>query len=181
MAGDATSILIVGSEEFGQVAEGVLKTTLPASSFVRSVSWEAATPIWSNRLFQETDLFILEMFRQYPTGFRAEGLIAGAMIAEKGAKPLIVSPFQIDALNATTLGNLAISDGAVNGRAGSGNPFSQLVWFWSVNDGDTLINRAELALGTNIAEHDIQLLLQVADGATKNDQLYLMLHKSANM
>lgn len=89
------SILIIGAEDFGRVMERCLSLVCSSGSFVRNVAWEQSSAIWSPRLFQQTDLFVIEMYRQYTTGFRAEGVATAALILENGALPLIVAPFEI--------------------------------------------------------------------------------------
>lgn len=43
-------------------------------------------------LIAQTDLFVLELFRQYPGGLRAEGVALAEKLARRGKRSLIVSP-----------------------------------------------------------------------------------------
>ena len=161
MEDQEVSILVVGSEEFGGVVIRILKNAYPRG-FIRSVIWEAATPIWCSRLFQETNLFILEMFRQYPTGFRAEGLITAAQIVRSGARPFVVGPFPPDAI-----GNYShIKASATRSE-----------WFWSVDDGGTLTERVSLAISTRLSVQGTIDLTNAARVAIKQDELLLVNHR----
>jgi hypothetical protein len=162
MESKAASILIVGSEDFGDVAKRVLNATLAGENFVRSVSWEAATPIWSHRLFQETDLFVLELFRQYPTGFRPEGLITASLIVRKGARPLVVGPFKFPWIE---------KDSGVNSSSACSN------WYWAVDDGASLTARASLAIRTTLSETDKTHLAEAAKIAVMDDGKLFVLHR----
>lgn len=161
MRSNAASILIVGSDGFGDVAVRALKATLTGDNFVRSVSWEAATPIWSNRLFQETDLFVLELFRQYPTGFRPEGLITAALVVRKGARPLVVGPFRFPWIE---------KDSGINASTCSN-------WYWAVDDGASLATRASFAIRTTLSESDKTNLADAAKIAAMDDGKLFVLHR----
>lgn len=47
------------------------------------------------RLMQECDLFLLDLFRQYPGGLRAEGVALGFHLARREKRVLIFSPLSL--------------------------------------------------------------------------------------
>jgi len=76
----------------------------------------------SPRLLGGTDLFVLELWRTYPTGLRAEGLAVAEELIRQRARPLVVSPL--------ALGNE------------SGVP-----WYWDLGSEDSLGARCAGLLG----------------------------------
>lgn len=61
-------------------------------------------------LVGETDLFILELFRHYPGGMRAEGVTLAQRLALRGKASLIVSPLYVPALHQLGYWDVACAD-----------------------------------------------------------------------
>lgn len=61
-------------------------------------------------LVEETDLFILELFRHYPGGTRAEGVTLAQRLALRGKASLIVSPLYVPALQQSGYWDVACGD-----------------------------------------------------------------------
>lgn len=67
----------------------------------------------SPRLLGGTDLFVLELWRTYPTRLRAEGLAVAEELIRQRARPLVVSPL------------------ALGGESG-------VPWYWDLESEDSL-------------------------------------------
>ncbi|MCC7336423.1 MAG: hypothetical protein IT422_15140 [Pirellulaceae bacterium] len=143
------SVLVIGTDDFGRVIEQSVLTACTVDSFVRHTTWESAMAIWTPRLFQLTDLFILEMFRQYDTGFRAEGLATAALIAEHGAMPLVVSPFEMTE--------------QVGGPRG---------FIWDACQSDSLADRVLKLLDGSKTSRDAGVLRLLAEKLNRDDSLF---------
>lgn len=52
--------------------------------------------IYLPRLLDECGYFVLELFRNYPGGLRAEGVALGSNLAQRGKRALVFSPLSIE-------------------------------------------------------------------------------------
>jgi hypothetical protein len=85
-------LLIVGDTPlFGQTISRLLSARTPASWSLRQ------------RLLQDNDLAVLELWRRYPGGLRAEGLAVAETLARLQLRALVVSPLAL-ALNPPVAG-----------------------------------------------------------------------------
>lgn len=88
-------LLIVGdTPQFGRTISLILEPQNQKWS-IRHTTYEGFRGMLSPRLFQETDLFVLDLWRTYPTGIRAEGIAVAEQLARQHAKSLVVSPLSI--------------------------------------------------------------------------------------
>ncbi len=89
-------LLIVGdTPQFGRMISLILDDAQGQKWSIRHTTYEGFRGMLSSRLFQETDLFVLDLWRSYPTGIRAEGVAVAEQLAKQHAKSLIVSPLSI--------------------------------------------------------------------------------------
>jgi len=54
--------------------------------------------VYLPRLLDECELFILELFRNYPGGLRAEGVALGNNLVQRGKRTLIFSPLSLSGI-----------------------------------------------------------------------------------
>jgi hypothetical protein len=52
--------------------------------------------VYLPRLMEECDCFVLELFRNYPGGLRAEGVALGSNLAQRGKRVIIFSPLSLE-------------------------------------------------------------------------------------
>lgn len=89
-------LLIVGdTQQFGRTISLILDDAGNKKWTIRHTTYEAFRGMLSPQLFKETDLFILDLWRSYPTGIRAEGIAAAEQLARQNARFLVVSPLSI--------------------------------------------------------------------------------------
>lgn len=89
-------LLIVGdTPQFGRTISLILDDAPNQKWTIRHTTYEGFRGMLSPRLFQETDLFVLDLWRSYPTGIRAEGIAVADQLARQHAKSLVVSPLSI--------------------------------------------------------------------------------------
>jgi hypothetical protein len=89
-------LLIVGdTPQFGRTISLILDDAQNQKWTIRHTTYEGFRGMLSLRLFQETDLFVLDLWRTYPTGIRAEGIAVAEQLARQHAKSLVVSPLSI--------------------------------------------------------------------------------------
>ena len=110
-------IMIVGDTmAFGTMLAAILKGSELAPVRLRHTTYESFRSMLSPRMIRGTDLFILELWRTYPTGLRAEGVAVAEELIRHRARPLVVSPLSFG------------SD-------------ANLSWYWDVACGDSLSDR----------------------------------------
>lgn len=91
-------LLIVGdTPQFGRTISLILDDLQQRSWAIRHTTWDGFRGLLSPRLLRETDLFVLDLWRSYPTGLRAEGVAVAEQLNRNHAKSLIVSPLSLDA------------------------------------------------------------------------------------
>lgn len=116
------NLLIVGdTHHFGRVVAAILGSGALAASRQRNTTFEGFRGMLSPRLLGSTDLFVLELWRTYPTGLRAEGLAVAEELIRQRVRPLVVSPM--------ALGNE-----------------SSVLWYWDLASPDSLADRCERLL-----------------------------------
>ena len=89
-------LLIVGDTAlFGQTISQLLSTRTPASWSIRQTTYDRFASLLSPRLLRNTDLAILDLWRRYPSGLRAEGIAVAETLARLRLKALVVSPLAL--------------------------------------------------------------------------------------
>jgi hypothetical protein len=92
----AANLLIVGDTlHFGRVVAAILGNGALGAARQRHTTYEGFRGMLSPRLLACTDLFVLELWRTYPTGLRAEGLAVAEELIRQRARPLVVSPLAL--------------------------------------------------------------------------------------
>jgi len=93
---EAQRILIVGDTLlFSQTVGRILSAQTPTPWLIQQTTYDRFGSLLSPRLFQATSLIILDLWRTYPTGLRAEGLAVAETLARLQLKALIVSPLAL--------------------------------------------------------------------------------------
>ena len=80
---------------FSQTIGGILSALTPTPWQIQQTTYDRFGSLLSPRLFQTTSLIILDLFRTYPTGLRAEGVAVAETLARFQLKALIVSPLAL--------------------------------------------------------------------------------------
>jgi hypothetical protein len=97
-------LLIVGDTPlFNQTISRLLSVRTPASWSLRQTTYDRFSSLLSPRLLQDNDLAVLELWRRYPGGLRAEGLAVAETLARLQLRALVVSPLAF-ALNPPVAG-----------------------------------------------------------------------------
>lgn len=92
----AANLLIVGdTPHFGRVVAAILGNGALGPARQRHTTYEGFRGMLSPRLLGSTDLFVLELWRTYPTGLRAEGLAVAEELIRQRARPLVASPLAL--------------------------------------------------------------------------------------
>lgn len=92
----AANLLIVGdTPHFGRVMAAILGNGTLGAARQRHTTYEGFRGMLSPRLLAGTDLFVLELWRTYPTGLRAEGVAVAEELIRQRARPLVVSPLAL--------------------------------------------------------------------------------------
>jgi len=90
---ERADIFIIGDRpEFGRVVSELIRQGEPEWG-VRHATYEQSRGIWGRTLLKENDLFVLELFKRYETGLRAEGIGVARKLLEAGTSFVIVAPF----------------------------------------------------------------------------------------
>lgn len=91
-------LLIVGdTPQFGRTVSQILAAGDSLAWSIRHTTYDGFRGMLSPRLLRETDLFVLDLWRSYPTGIRAEGVAVAEQLSRHHSKSLIVSPLSISA------------------------------------------------------------------------------------
>ena len=89
-------LLLVGDTPlFCQTIAAILSAAAEPSWAIRQTTYARFASILSPRLLQDTDLTVLDLWRRYPSGLRAEGLAVAETLARLGGKALVVSPLAL--------------------------------------------------------------------------------------
>jgi hypothetical protein len=89
-------VLIIGNTPaFGRVTAMAVKSHRLQQVNLRHCVFADLGSILTPGLIRGTELFIVELWRVYRTGLRAEGLAVAEELLRQGATPLIVSPLSI--------------------------------------------------------------------------------------
>jgi len=89
-------ILIVGDTPlFSQAIAGILSNLTPTPWQIQQTTYDRFSSLLSPRLLQATNLIIVDLWRTYPTGLRAEGVAVAETLARFQLKALIVSPLAL--------------------------------------------------------------------------------------
>jgi len=108
--------LVIGdTRAFGRVIRTLLEPIVAQTGPLTETTYDDCRGLLTGRVLQGTALFVLELWRSYPTGWRAEGVAVAEQLMRIGALPLIVSPLsqgaELDALCYWDLGSRdALSD-----------------------------------------------------------------------
>ena len=89
-------VVITDSTELGRWIQRILDLRFAATAAVFSITYSESNVLLTPDRIKETSLFVLELFRSYPGGLRAEGLV----LADRWRrhKPcLVVSPLHLAA------------------------------------------------------------------------------------
>ena len=85
-------VLIVGDTlAFGRVIQAVIESGIRTHTIVHHTTYEGFRAILTPRLIKYTGLFILDLWRTYSTGLRAEGLAVAEELLRQHALSLVVS------------------------------------------------------------------------------------------
>jgi hypothetical protein len=97
-------LLIVGDTPlFNQTISCLLSNRTSASWSIRQTTYDRFPALLSPRLLHDNDLAVLELWRRYPGGLRAEGLAVAETLARLQLRALVVSPLAV-ALNPPVAG-----------------------------------------------------------------------------
>jgi hypothetical protein len=89
-------LLIVGDTPlFDQTISRLLSARTLASWSIRQTTYDRFSALLSPRLLQDNDLAVLELWRRYPGGLRAEGLAVAETLARLQLRALVVSPLAL--------------------------------------------------------------------------------------
>jgi len=83
------------SPAFGRAMRAVIQGGLTGKASVRHTTYDSLRGILTPKLIRNTDLFVLELWRTYSTGLRAEGLVVWEELRRQHALSLIVSPLAV--------------------------------------------------------------------------------------
>lgn len=88
--------LVIGdTRDFGRVIRVLLEPIAVQTGPVTETTYEDCRSLLTQRVLQVTSLFVLELWRSYTTGWRAEGVAVAEQLMRIGAAPLIVSPLSL--------------------------------------------------------------------------------------
>ncbi len=88
-------IFVIGDRPaFGRVVSHLLAIDVPDWD-IRYATYEQSRALWGQDVLRKTSLFVLELFRRYPSGLRAEGIGVARKLMEEGRRFLIISPIGI--------------------------------------------------------------------------------------
>lgn len=112
-------IVVVGdTPAFGKTVAAIL-THSDSTARLRHTTYENFIGLLTPRLIRDTDIFLLELWRTYPMGLRAEGMSVAEVLIQRRAVPLVIS-------------SLAFG------------PELDLPWYWDLGSVDTLVQRCQL-------------------------------------
>jgi hypothetical protein len=87
--GRQLEVMIVGDTlAFGGVIRKIMENALKSSVAIRHTTYDRFRGMLTPRLIKTTQLFILELWRTYSTGLRAEGLAVAEQFMRLGTWPL---------------------------------------------------------------------------------------------
>lgn len=96
--------MIVGdTPTFGHTVTKILKMESRDAWDIRHTTYPSLRGILTPRFLREIDCFVLELFRTYPTGIRAEAIPVAEELGRLQVRTMIVSPL--------ALGEIAAADG----------------------------------------------------------------------
>ena len=94
--GEVQRILIVGdSPLFSQTIGGILSAQPPTAWQIQQTNYDRFGTLLSPCMLQSTSLIIVDLWRTYPTGLRAEGVAVAEALARFQLNALIVSPLAL--------------------------------------------------------------------------------------
>ena len=115
-------VLIVGdTAAFGRVISAIMDSEDLDRPIIRHTTYDSFQGMLIPRVLRETNLFVLELWRTYSTGLRAEGLAVAEELIRQRSLPLVVSP-------------LAFADTL------------DLAWYWDMAARDSLAARCKRLL-----------------------------------
>jgi len=103
-------LILCDTRAFGAVTCALLEPVVAEAEPIRAATYERAPNLLTPRTIKETALFIAELWRGYPTGWRAEGLAVAEQLTRLGANVLIVSPLSLGIDAAESYWDLASTD-----------------------------------------------------------------------
>lgn len=93
-------VLVVGDTAvFSRVVASIIADNPARWDRIRYVTYDGFRGMLNPRLLRETDLFIFDLWRTYPTGIRAEGLVVAEELLRLRSRALVVSPLSLSAEN----------------------------------------------------------------------------------
>jgi hypothetical protein len=93
-----SEVVIVGDTlAFGKVLASLLNEGVGQPFHIRHATYENFGRMLGPRILRDTGLFVLELWRTYPTGIRAEGLAVAKELAWWKVPCLVVSPLTLGA------------------------------------------------------------------------------------
>lgn len=95
-------LFIVGDDLcFGKTVSHILTTPTSTHWSIRYSTYSDFPAVLNAQFLQVTDLILLDLWRTYPTGLRAEGVAVAEKLIQLGLKTLIVSPLALDVSHGT--------------------------------------------------------------------------------
>lgn len=92
-------ILLLGDRpEFGSVVSKLLKEPFP-SAHISFATYDVGKGMMTSRRLAGTNLFILDLWRQYTCGLRAEGIATAKILQRRQVAHLIISPLAFSKLS----------------------------------------------------------------------------------
>ena len=88
-------VTITNTFLMGKALERIYKYFQPTCCNYYHLTFQQIQSHLSSKLFHKSDLFILELFKNYDGKFRAEGVTAGEKIVGKAKQIFIISPLSL--------------------------------------------------------------------------------------
>jgi hypothetical protein len=84
-------LVLTNANPLGNVIFDLAKNGLGADARIFRMTYSDCVTQLSRELIEETDLFVVELFREYPGGLRAEGVFLAERMVRRGKRALIIS------------------------------------------------------------------------------------------
>jgi len=92
---EATIVTITEQRALGESIARIINRKFDPAPDVRRLTYRECNAVLSPAFIEDADLCILDLFRTYPGGRRAEGVALGEWIARRDRPVLIISPLAI--------------------------------------------------------------------------------------
>ncbi len=96
MTGFSSNILaITDRESLGAAVQRLLRAKLGNAVAVSAFTYFESLTFLTPERVADTDLFVLELFRHYQGGLRAEGMVLAQRLVRRGKRTLVISPLSL--------------------------------------------------------------------------------------